>query len=246
LLLVSAGSAVAATGGKDPATPEQTGYRLTNGQFRYAHEQVYLRNASQYSGSIAGLGQSIQFWGNNRVFVLGVSNSASTGPWSPAVAIYNQTTHALICSTAGATPCPGTPQSWLSGLSYPVGTTVVISTFYDTLQGTLGFTVRNVGTGNATTFTWDAGTGISFGQVRMGTEFGNDPWTPPSFTAPASQLKTAAFTNAGVTNYKGNKHSLVSYFTTARLTMTGAGSVLEADASNITQGGTAFNTFLVP
>jgi hypothetical protein len=244
--MVSAGSAVAATGGHDPATVEQAGYQLTNGQFRYVHEEVYLRNASQYAGSVAGLGQSIQFWGGGNVYVLGVSNSSTTGPWSPAVAIFNSSTHALICSTAAATPCTGTPQSWINGLNYTTGDTVVLSMFYDTLQGTLGSTVRDVTNGTATTFTYDAGTGISFGKVRLGTEFGSDPWTAPAFTPPASQLKAAAFTNAGVTNYKGNKHSLVSYFTTAALTMTGAGSVLEAEPSAITKNGTAFSTFLVP
>lgn len=237
---------VSAAAANDPATAEEAGYQLTNAQFSAAHATVYLRQASQYSGSVAGLGQSIQFWGGGNVYVLGVSDSTTTSPWSPAVAIFDASSHALVCSTSGSTPCPGTPQSWLNGLSYPAGHTVTLKAVYDKALGVLHFTVRDETAGTATTFTRDAGTGIKFDQVRIGTEFGNDPWSAPSFTAPTNPLKTAAFTNAGVTNYKGKSFDLSDYFTTKQLTMTGAGSVVQARPSDLVSNGTGFSTFLVP
>ena len=61
-------------------TKEQAGYQFTGAQFRYAQATVYLRNASQYSASIGGLGQSVQFWGGGRVYVLGVSDTTTHEP----------------------------------------------------------------------------------------------------------------------------------------------------------------------
>ena len=91
------------------------------------------------------------------------------------------------------------------------------------------------------------GTGVSFTQVRIGTEFGNDPWSPPaSFTPPAAQTKLAAFSGGQLTNYKGTKFGFSGYFTTAPLIMTGPGSVTEADAGPLNSTANGFNTFLVP
>lgn len=241
------GPTVSAIAANDPATVEQAGYQLTNAQFRFAHETVYLRTAGQYSGSVAGFGQSVQFWGGGRVYVLGVSDSTTASPYSPAVAIFDSSTHALVCSTAGATPCPDTPQSWLNGLSYPAQHTVTLSVFYSTTQGTITFTVRDETANSATAFTYDAGLGVSFKKVRLGTEFGSDPWTAPgTFTPPAAQQKVATFTDAGVANYKGNRFGITGYFTTAPLTMTGAGSVVQAEPGPIKSSGTSFDTLLVP
>ena len=74
---LTAATASAATGKVIP-TKEEAGYQFTGAQFRYAQASVYLRNASQYSAYVGGLGQSVQFWGGGDVYVLGVSDTTST------------------------------------------------------------------------------------------------------------------------------------------------------------------------
>lgn len=242
---LTAGTASALTGPTVP-TKEEAGYQVTGAQFAGIHGTVYLRNAAQYSASVAGLGQSVQLWGGGKVFVLGVSNGTVSGPYSPAVAVFNSTTHALICSTANAT-CPDVPASWTSGAAnVPTGHYVRISAFYTTATGVILFTVADTTAGTATSYSYDAGTGISFKQARLGSEYGNDPWSAPPFTAPAGQQKVAAFTSAGITNYLGKSFSLTGYWTTSPLAMTGAGSVVEADAGPPDVTGSSFNTYLEP
>ena len=242
-------TATAASAATGPVTPtkEEAGYQFTGAQFRYAQASVYLRNASQYSASIGGLGQSVQFWGGGNVYVLGVSDSTTTSPYSPAVAVFNNSTHALVCATAGTNPCAGTPASWTSGaVSYPVGHSVQEEIFYNTSNGNLTFTVNDLTAGTSSGFTLNVGTGVSFKEVRIGSEFGDTPWSVPSFTAPASQLKVAAFSGGQLTNYKGTKLGFSGYFTTSPLIMTGPGSVTEADVGALNSTANGFSTYLEP
>jgi len=241
-----AASASAATGKVVPPK-EEAGYQFTGAQFRYAQATVYLRNASQYSAYVGGLGQSVQFWGGGDVYVLGVSDTTSASPYSPAVAVFNNSTHALVCATANNT-CAGTPSSWTSGsVSYPSGRPVQEEIFYNTGNGDLTFTVNDLTAKTSSGFTMNIGTGVSFKEVRIGTEFGDDPWTPPSsFTAPAAKTKVAAFSGGGLTNYKGTRLGFSGYFTTSPLIMTGAGSVTEADVGALNSTADGFSTYLEP
>ena len=218
-----AGTAGASTGAAT-ATKEQAGYQVTGAQFAGIHGTVYLRNASQYAGSIAGLGQSVQLWGGGKVYVFGISNSTVSGPWSPAFAVFDSTTHALLCSTANAT-CPDVPASWTSGTAnVATGQYIRISAFYSKATGQINVTVAPASSGLTTSYSYHAGTGISFKEARIGTEFGADPWSAPAFTAPASRLKTASFASAGIVNYLGKSHPLTGYWLTSPLAMTGSGS----------------------
>ena len=203
---------------------------------------MYLRNASQYSSSITGLGQSVQFWGGGAVYVLGVSDSTTASPYSPAVAVFNNSTHALVCATAGTNPCAGTPAGWTSGaVSYPVGHSVQEQIFYNTGNGDLTFTVKDLTAATSSGFTMNIGTGISFKEVRIGSEFGATPWSPPTFTPPAAQVKVAAFSGGQLTNYKGTKYGFSGYFTTSPLIMTGPGSVTEANAGPLNSTANGFD-----
>ena len=92
--------------------------------------------------------------------------------------------------------------------------------------------------------TMNVGTGVNFTQARIGTEFGDTPWSAPAFTAPASQQKTASIFNGTLTNYRGQRYGLTGYWVNTPLIMTGAGSVTEAAPGAI--GSNAFNTYLVP
>jgi hypothetical protein len=240
-------AATAASAATGPVTPtkEEAGYQFTGAQFRYAQATVYLRNASQYSASVAGLGQSVQFWGGGRVYVLGVSDTTSSSPWSPNVAVFNNSTHALICAASLAN-C--TDQSGGFGsTSYPTGHTITESVFYSQSTGNLTFRVADVTASTSASYTINVGTGVSFKQVRIGTEFGNDPWSPPtSFSPPAAQTKLATFSGGQLTNYKGTKFGFSGYFTTSRLIMTGPGSVTEANAGPLNSTASGFSTYLVP
>ncbi|HZC61316.1 MAG TPA: hypothetical protein VE464_06715 [Streptosporangiaceae bacterium] len=241
-------AATAASAATGPVTPtkEEAGYQFTGAQFRYAQATVYLRNASQYSASIGGLGQSVQFWGGGNVYVLGVFDSTTASPYSPAVAVFNNSTHALVCATSNNT-CAGTPASWTSGaVSYPVGHSVQEDIFYNTGNGDFTFTVNDLTAGTTSGFTLNIGTGVSFKEVRIGSEFGDTPWSVPSFTPPASQLKAAAFSDGRLTNYEGTRYGFSGYFTTSPLIMTGPGSVTEANAGALNSTADGFSIFLVP
>ena len=249
LILPAALAATAASAATGPVTPtkEQAGYQFTGAQFRYAQATVYLRNASQYSASVAGLGQSVQFWGGGSVYVLGVSDSTTTSPYSPAVAQFNNSTHAIICSTAGTFACPGTPASWTNGTtSYPFGHSVQEEIFYNQGNGDLTFTVNDLTAHTTSGFTMNIGTGVAFKEVRIGSEYGDTPWSPPTFTPPAAQVKVAAFSGGQLTNYKGTKLTFSGYFTTTPLIMTGPGSVTEASVGPLNSTANGFDTFLVP
>ena len=239
-------AATAASAATGPVTPtkEQAGYQFTGAQFRYAQATVYLRNASQYSASIGGLGQSVQFWGGGRVYVLGVSDTTSSSPWSPNVAVFNNSTHALVCAASLAN-CQDASGGFGS-TSYPVGHSVQEEIFYNQGNGGLSFTVNDLTAHTTSVFTLNVGTGVSFKEVRIGSEFGDTPWSPPAFTPPAAQMKVAAFSGGQLTNYKGTKLAFSGYFTTSPLIMTGPGSVTEANAGPLNSTANGFSTFLVP
>jgi hypothetical protein len=238
--------ATAASAATGPVTPtkEEAGYQFTGAQFRYAQTSVYLRNATQYSASIGGLGQSVQFWGGGRVYVLGVSDTTTTSPWSPNVAVFNNSTHALVCAASLAN-CPDASGGFGS-TSYPVGHTVQEEIFYNQGNGDLTFTVNDLTAHTTSVFALNVGTGVSFKEVRIGSEFGDTPWDAPAFTPPASQTKVAAFSGGQLTNYKGTRFGFSGYFTTSPLIMTGPGSVTEANAGPLNSTANGFSTFLVP
>jgi hypothetical protein len=118
--------------------------------------------------------------------------------------------------------------------------------FYNTGNGNLTFTVNDLTAHSSSGFTMNIGTGVSFKEVRIGSEFGTTPWSPPTFTAPASQVKVAAFSGGQLTNYKGTKYRFSGYFTTSRLIMTGPGSVTEANSGPLNSTADGFSTYLVP
>ncbi len=233
--LAAAGAATAAT---SQPTKEEAGYNFAGGNahFRYVAASVYLRDPSQYSTSVGALVQSVQLWGGGRVYVLGVSDTTTKNTvWSPAVAVFNNATHALVGTGSFGTA------------SYPVGHSVRESIYYNTTTGDLSFTVQDITSSMAATsntFTMNIGTGVNFTQARIGTEFGDSPWSIPAFTAPTSRQKTAGFFNGALTNYLGHRYGLTGYWANTPLVMTGPGSVVEADAGLLVSN--AFSTYLEP
>lgn len=246
MIAADAGAALASTGGR-VVTAEQAGYAVTGAQFRYAQQSVYLRNPANVAASLGGYGYSVQLWSSGYVIVLGVS--ASTSPasaYSPALAVFDPATHALICSTAasGTQECPGTPAAWTTGaVSYPAGDRVIESLYYNRGSGNVTATVHDLTAGHSSSATFDAGTAASFTAARLGAETGIDPWTAAPYTAPAAPARLASISGAAVTTYSGHASGLASWFTHAKVIQAPAATIQVAP-SDLAAHGTAFTVTL--
>jgi hypothetical protein len=232
-LAVPAGAATSMT----EISPEQVGYTATGAQFRNVTASVFLRNPAQYASEIGSYGHSIQLWSSDLVLVLGVSSStSSTAGFAPAATVYNRSTHAVITQT------PGTA-------SFPSGDTVTERLHYDVPTGAVTFTASDPA-GRSFTATDTVAAGESFGQARIGTEFGADPWTAPSsYTPPANYTKIAVYGSVRLTSYSGHNATLDSWWVNhPLLANTGqqSGSDWVAIPTNLYNGGASFQTFFVP
>lgn len=231
---------------------EQAGYRVTGGQFRNVHQQVFLRNAGQYASSIGSYGISVQLWSASKVIVLGISTCATTDcqagspavnneAWGAALAVYDASSHALIHSAFAPT-------------QVPAGHTVRQLITYNKTTGTIFVSVvdETAGTTNFSA-TYAAGAGLSFSQARLGAETSAvSPWGPPAFaySAPAGTTLAARLSGAGLTNYTGHAGSVSDsewQHNTVTWTRNGlASGAVNADASALTAGGTGFTVSLEP
>jgi hypothetical protein len=217
---------------------------------------VKLPDPTAFAGNVAGFGMSVQLWSKTRVLVLGVSNSTATsGDYSAAVAVYNRTTHALICSTASsASPCPHVPTGWTSGhISFPVGDTVELSIEYVRSIGVVFFDVFDHNVGIILDYGGYApGTGKDYIQARAGAEFSAvSPWDGSfSFTAPATETHLATFTDSLLVTYSGNVSGFSSsLFTRHKIVMTSTGTssgTVEARPHDLFNFGQNFGVYLEP
>jgi hypothetical protein len=245
--LIAAGAAAAAvlalampasaSTGTTEISPEQAGYTATGAQFRNVTASVFLRNPGQYASEVGSYSHSIQLWSSHLVLVLGVSSStSSTAGFAPAAIVYNRATQAVITET------PGTA-------SFPSGDTVTERMHYDVVSGAVTFTVSDTA-GRSFTATATVAAGESFGQARIGTEFGADPWTAPSsYTPPANLTKIAVYNSVRLTSYSGHNATLDSWWVNhPLLANTGqqSGSDWVAIPSNLYNGGASFQTAFVP
>jgi hypothetical protein len=254
LVLATAAPALATTG---PAvySPEQAGYSATGNRFEVVDTTVKLPDPTQFAGTVTGFGLSVQLWSKTRVLVLGVSNStAAPGDYSAAVAVYNRTTHALICSTASATArCPRVPTGWTSGkVSFPVGDTVELSIQYDRSLGVDFFDVFDHNVGIILDYGGYApGTGKIYSQARAGAEFSAvSPWDGSPFVAPDTETHLATFTNSLLETYSGHFSGFSSNrFTHHKIIMTSNGtsvSLVEAKPHDLFNFGQNFGVYLEP
>lgn len=256
--MTMAGMASASTG-TPRISPEESGYSATGAQFKDVRASVYLRNPEQYAAVVAGYGHSVQLWSSGLVMVLGVSGTTAKGGaaagFGPAVAVFDRNTHALLASSTNDTipaqwrPAGGPSQPWTPGNSFPTGTTVTERIHYNPMTGAAGFTATDTA-GDQFTATYQAGTGQSFSQARMGTEFGTTPWTAPTFTPPAKWAKIAVYNDARLASYSGHVATLESWWVNHALEAnTGAQSDTGdwvAIPSDLADNGASFATFFVP
>lgn len=253
-LAFMAGPASAATG---PArfSIEEAGYVATGAHFRYVQTVVTLPNAADFASQVGGYGVSVHLWSGNRVLVLGVSDTTTTSPYSAGVAVFDRSTHNLICATANNT-CPNVGAAWLDSRNqFPAGDTVLISEFYSRTQGFDRFTVSDQTAGHSLTFTLKDTTSELYGQARVGAEFGCTPWaacgggqvayTPP----PPPEKHLVTFTNTRLTTYSGLKTSLIAPWTHSKLFMTKDGTSLtpiEVAPHGLFNSGMNFGVFFEP
>lgn len=255
IVLTAAGPALAATG-PIVYSHEQAGYSATGNRFKLVDTTVKLPDPTAFTSNVAGFGLSVQLWSKTRVLVLGVSNSTGTsGDYSAAVAVYNRTTHALVCSTASpASPCPNVPTGWTSGkVSFPVGDTVELSIEYVRPIGVVFFDVFDHNVGIILGYGGYApGTGKDYTQARAGAEFSAvSPWDGSfSFTAPAAETKLATFTNSLLETYSGHFSGFSSsLFTHHKIVMTSTGTssgTVEARPHDLFNFGQNFGVYLEP
>src|SRR3974377_2189686 len=93
------GSAVPAAAGPNVDTPEQVGYALTGNTFKSVTQTAILPDASKFAANLGGFGESVQMASSGFWAVLGISDSTTTSPWSPAFAIFDNVKKTLICGT---------------------------------------------------------------------------------------------------------------------------------------------------
>jgi hypothetical protein len=97
---------------------------------------------------------------------------------------------------------------------------------------------------------YKVGTGVSFTQARVGTEFGGSPWDGSySYTPPAQRVKVASYTRVYLTSYSGHTATLWSWWVHHKLpanTGQQSGSAWVAIPDDLTDGGASFRTWFVP
>lgn len=241
----------AAASGSTYYSPEQAGFAATGTSFRYVQSSVRLPNAAKFAPEVAGFGVSAQLWTGYRVVVLGVSNSATPGNYNAAVAVFNRTNHALICSTAasGAKKCPGVGSRWTDGsVSFAPGDMVTLAITYDRSTGTDHFFVDDNTTGVTLFYSGYApGRGKNYNQARVGAEFAASPWGTFTYHAPATETGLVTFQNSFLVTYGGNQSTFYSWWTRHKIVATSNGSstgTVEVRPHNLYNSGANFGVFL--
>jgi hypothetical protein len=252
VILALAAPAAAATGPRFFST-EQSGYVATGSRFQYVQSTVRLPNAANFASEVAGFGVSAQLWTKYRVVVLGVSNSTTAGNYNAAVAVFNRSTHALICSTAasGAQQCPNVGSRWTDGsVSFAPGDDVTFAIRYDRSTGRDHFFVDDDTTGVELFYSgYVPGTGKIYTQARVGAEFAADPWGTFTYTAPAAETHLVTFRNSVLVTYGGGVSSLSSWWTHHKILATSDGSssgTVEVMPHNLFNFGGNFGVYFQP
>jgi hypothetical protein len=249
-LLALAAPAGAATGPAQ-ASAGQTGYVATGAQFRDVRGMIFGRNGAGFAATQAGIGGSLSLWaggGRGTVVLVGISTGTGSahGPWSPGISVYQD--HKLIASqndasvhgqTCTAGVCtPGDSANWPDQQQYR------LELFYNRTAGNVEFhaTASN---GDSYSGFYHVGGGLSFGQARMTTDFGNTPFDSAGYLAAPSAAKPyLTWSRVGLTSYSGHRAGLVSWWVHSPLDLIDAAG--GAMAGSLFNGGTAFHTVLIP
>jgi hypothetical protein len=231
------------------ASAEQVGYAATGAQFSYIQGVVYLRKPVQYAGEVSHYSHSVQLWSSCYVLVVGVSASTSGSAYTPYAKVFDPADHQLLASDPRAEWCVPQGQCGTTIGTFPAGDSVVVNVSYEPGGGKVIFDAEDP-SGFDFEAVYQAGTGESFTQARVGTEFGPDPWTPPSsYTHPAQWTKIAAYSHVRLVTYNERSWTLASWFVHHKIFMVGiTGSLLDVQAAptDLTEGGASFQNWLAP
>lgn len=250
-VLALAAPAGASTGTSE-LSPEQAGFTATGAQFETVAASVYLRNPTQYTGYVAGFGHSVQLWSSGSVAIFGVTASTTGTSYTPYAAVYDRSTHAEIVLNPDATWCGNGTCGPTIG-TWNTGDTLSMKVTYSPSSGTVTFNASPSAGDAGTSFKADylIGTGVSYNQARVGSDFGSTPWdasyayTPP----PAQYLKTAVFSKVSLTTYSGHTSTMWSWWVHHALlanTEQQSSSDWVSVPSNLYNSGANFQTYLVP
>jgi hypothetical protein len=240
-----------ASAGTSELSPEQAGFTATGAQFKTVAADVYLRNPAQYAANVANIGQSVQLWAGDTVVILGVSASTSGSSYTPYAVVYDRSTHAVIALDPSATWCDGTSCSSTIG-SWSTGDTLLMKVQYNVSTGSLIFAAHPTVGDAGTSFSANdpLGTGESFNQARVGTDFGGTPWDASyTYTPPAQYVKTAVYSKVSLTTYTGHTSTMLSWWVHHALlanTEQQSSSDWVAVPTNLYNKGANFQTDLVP
>jgi hypothetical protein len=212
---------------------------------------IFGRNGAGFAATQAGIGGSVSLWaggGRGTVVLLGISTGtgAAHEPWSPGINVYQD--HKLIASqndasvhgqTCTAGVCtPGDTANWPDQQQYR------LELFYNRTAGNVEFhaTASN---GDSYSGFYHVGAGLSFGQARVTTDFGNTPFDSAGYLAAPSAAKLyLTWSRVGLTSYSWHRAGLISWWVHSPLDLIdAAGGAMPGPLFN---GGTAFHTVLIP
>ena len=260
--LITAGAAAAAAlaltvpagavTGTAEISPEHAGYTATGAQFKEIDATVYLRNPAQYSGEVSQYSHSVQLWSSGLVAVVGVTASTSGASYTPYATIYNRSTHQVIASSPNAVFCNDEDRCSPTIGTFAAGDSVSLRLAYFPTAGDLFYFAEDNNTLDAFVSEppYPVGTGVSFTQARVGTEFGGSPWDNSySHTPPARFTKAAAYTGVALTTYNGHTSTLWSWWVHHKLlasTEQQSSADWVAIPTDLTLSGGSFQTWFVP
>lgn len=212
---------------------EQVGHSATNAQFRLVKATNFLRNPTQYAALIPQINYSVQLRSSGRVVQLFIGASTGSTTYAAVARVYNASTHALMSNT-------------LLGL-YLAGDTVQESLSYDPSTGFVTFATTSISPGIPVSFTTQVFVGSqSFGDARVGTEFGPDPWTAPvPSNCPLTATNAGGYSGVVLTTYSGSSAGFYSWWAHHRIDMTASvPGGASASPGTLNSTGTAFTNSL--
>jgi hypothetical protein len=261
LAFITAGAAAAAvlglavpagaSTGTAQISPEQAGYTATGAQFKDVHARIFLRRPGQYASEVGQYSHSVQLWSSGLVAALGLRASTSGFGYTPYTEVFDRSGHQLLASDPNAQWCDEHTFGCITTIgAFGSDEYVDISISYDPARGFVQFNASDENDELYLKAYYQVGTGVSFTQARVGTEFGGSPWDGSyAHIPPAQYTKIAAYGNVGLITYSGHTSTLWSWWTHHKLlanTGQQSGADWVAIPTDLTSGGASFQTWFVP